>query len=221
MEEAARNGTREEAEAMLDEMQEMFENMRSAGEDEESPAERAMRKEMDELGKLLRDQQALRDDTFRSDQRDRERRRAQRRASPPGQDEQAQPDDNGQDLDQGESDAKPGEGEANPDGQQLEQRQRALRDRLAELQRMLKGLGMKGEKGFDDAQKDMKEAEGDLKGEQGQGGEQGRLSGKGKRQGRGGGRARARARGAARGRAGHAEADERGPGPGSERQGRI
>ena len=54
-----------------------------------------MRKQMDELGKLLRDQQALRDDTFRSDQRDRGRRRAQRRASPPGQDEQAQPDDDG------------------------------------------------------------------------------------------------------------------------------
>ena len=75
MEEAARNGTREEAEAMLDQMQEMFENMRSADEDQESPAEQAMRKQMDELGKLLQDQQALRDDTFRSDQRDRERKR--------------------------------------------------------------------------------------------------------------------------------------------------
>ncbi len=35
---------------------------------------------------------------------------------------------------------------------------------MAELQRKLKSLGMKGEKGFDDAQGDMKEAEGDLKG---------------------------------------------------------
>ena len=43
----------------------------------------------------------------------------------------------------------------------------ALGERLAELQRKLKGLGMKGEKGFDDAQGDMKEAEGDLKGGQG------------------------------------------------------
>ena len=33
---------------------------------------------------------------------------------------------------------------------------------------MLKGLGMKGEKGFDDAEGDMKEAQGDLKGEKGQ-----------------------------------------------------
>ena len=82
MEETARNGARDQAEAMLDQMQEMFENMRSAREAEESPAERAMRKEMDELGKLMNDQQALRDDTFRSDQRERELKRGQKRASP-------------------------------------------------------------------------------------------------------------------------------------------
>ncbi len=132
-----------------------------------------MRKQLDELGKLLRDQQALRDDTFRSDQRDRERKRAERRARQPGQDEQPQTDDNGNptDLDQGEPDSKLDVGESNPDGPQLEQRQRELRDRLAELQRMLKSFGMKSEKGFDDAEKDMKEAEGNLEGEKGQGGD--------------------------------------------------
>ena len=70
---------------MLDQMQEMFENMRSAREDQESPAEREMRKQIGELEKLLRDQQALRDDTFRSDQKDRARKRAQRNQSPPEQ----------------------------------------------------------------------------------------------------------------------------------------
>ena len=173
MEETARNGTRDEAEAMLDQMQEMFENMRSAREAEESPADRAMRKQLDELGKLLRDQQALRDDTFRSDQRERERKRGQRRPRSE-RDDLGQPDDAGppSDLDQGEADSKPDEGGADPGDQQLGQRQKALRDRLAEMQRMLKSLGMKGEKGFDDAEKDMKEAEGDLNGEQGQGGDQ-------------------------------------------------
>ena len=83
MEETARNGSREDAQAMLDQMQEMFENMRSAQEDQESPAEREMRKQIGELEKLLRDQQALRDDTFRSDQKDRARKRAQRNR-PPG-----------------------------------------------------------------------------------------------------------------------------------------
>ena len=134
MEDLARNGARQDAEAMLDQMQNMFENMRGTRDAQDDPASRELRKQMDELGKLLRDQQALRDDTFRQDQR-----------------EQL-----GRDPPQGQG------GQANPS---LDDRQRALRDRLAELQQRLKSLGMKGEKGFDDAQGDMKEAEGDLKGD--------------------------------------------------------
>ena len=38
---------------------------------------------------------------------------------------------------------------------------------------MLKSFGMKGEKGFDDAEKDMREAEGDLKGKKSQSGDSG------------------------------------------------
>ena len=213
MEDTARNGAREDAEAMLDQMQEMFENMRSAGDAQESPAERQMRKQIGELEKLLHDQQALRDDTFRSDQRDRARKRGQNRMAPgqePGQD-QSQPGEDGpqSDLDEGDNDsdpsAKPGQEGADPDAPTLDQRQRALRDRLAELQRKLKGLGMKGEKGFDDAQGDMKEAEGDLHGEQGSPGKgQGK---RGRRQGRGGRRPGTRPGGAAPGRARPAEAD--------------
>jgi uncharacterized protein (TIGR02302 family) len=167
MEDAARNGTREDADAMLDQMQEMFENMRSGRDAEESPAERAMRKQIGELEKILRDQQALRDDTFRSDQRGRGQKRKRNQPSA-GQNGQAQPDEG---QDQGENDqdssAKPDQEDGDPADAELGQRQHSLQDRLAELQRMLKGLGMKGEKGFDDAQKDMQEAEGDLKGDQG------------------------------------------------------
>ena len=171
MEDTARNGAREDAESMLDQMQEMFENMRSAREGEESPGEREMRKQLGELEKLLHDQQALRDDTFRSDQRDRARKRSHNRAAP-GQENQAQPDEGAppsgsEQGDEDDNSAKPGQDEA---GQlPLDERQSELRDRLAELQRKLKGLGMKGEKGFNDAQGDMKEAEGDLSGDQGQG----------------------------------------------------
>jgi uncharacterized protein (TIGR02302 family) len=188
MEDTARNGSREDAQAMLDQMQEMFENMRSARDGEESPGEREMRKQIGELEKLLRDQQALRDDTFRSDQRDRARRRAHNRASPPGEDDQqAQPNEDGSQNspDEGDNDAdqsaKPDQDQADRDALPLDERQGALRDRLAELQRKLKSLGMKSEKGFDDAQGDMKEAEGDLSGDQGKpgkGGQNGK-SGKG------------------------------------------
>jgi hypothetical protein len=155
MEDMARNGARQDAEAMLDEMQDMFENMRGAQDAQNDQASREMRKQMDELGKLLRDQQALRDDTFRQDQREQLGRDA-----PEGQGDQANPS--------------------------LDQRQRALGDRLAELQQRLKSLGMKGEKGFDDAQGDMKEAEGDLKGEgQGQGQGDGQGQGQGDKSGGG------------------------------------
>jgi uncharacterized protein (TIGR02302 family) len=154
MEDMARNGARQDAEAMLDEMQDMFENMRGAGDAQEDQASRELRKQMDELGKLLRDQQALRDDTFRQDQREQLGRDA-----PEGQGDQAKPS--------------------------LEERQRALGDRLAELQKRLKSLGMKGEKGFDEAQGDMTEAERDLKGD-GQGQDQGDDQGQG-RSGKSGG----------------------------------
>ena len=175
MEDAARNGSREDAQAMLDQMQEMFENMRSAQDDKESPAEREMRKQIGELEKLLRDQQALRDDTFRSDQKERAHKRARRsQSSPDQQDSQGQPDQDGSNApDQGDNDSdqddKQGQEQADKGQPQLGDRQQELRDRLAELQRQLKSLGMKGEKGFDDAQGDMKEAEGDLKGGQGKG----------------------------------------------------
>ena len=76
------------------------------------------------------------------------------------------------------------------------------------MQRVLKSFGLKGEKGFDDAEKDMKEAEGDLKGGKGQEGDEGSPKPeRASRQGRGGGRAGPRDRGASRRRAGHAEAD--------------
>ena len=184
MEDKARNGSREDAQAMLDQMQEMFENMRSARDGEESPGEREMRKQIGELEKLLHDQQALRDDTFRSDQRDRARKRAHNRAAPGQNDQQAQPDEDGSNApDEGDNDAdssaKPDQDQADQDALPLDERQGALRDRLAELQRKLKSLGMKGEKGFDDAQGDMKEAEGDLSGDQGKPGKDGQ-SGKGK-----------------------------------------
>jgi uncharacterized protein (TIGR02302 family) len=171
MEDAARNGSREDAQAMLDQMQEMFENMRSAQDDQESPAEREMQKQIGELEKLLKDQQSLRDDTFRSDQKERARKRARRnQSSPDQQDSQGQPDQDGSNApDESDNDSdqddKQDQDQADKGQPQLGDRQQELRDRLAELQRQLKSLGMKGEKGFDDAQGDMKEAEGDLKGQ--------------------------------------------------------
>jgi uncharacterized protein (TIGR02302 family) len=177
-EDTARNGARHDAEAMLDQLQNMFENMRSARDAEADPAMREMRKQIGELEKLLRDQQALRDETFRRDQRERSSKGGSDLFGPRTPSEDVPPSG----MNKGENDFNPfanKDSNGSPsDEPTLEQRQRALRDRLAELQQRLKGLGLKGEKGFGDAEGDMKEAEGDLKGDgqglnQGGGGEDG------------------------------------------------
>ncbi|MGA2793426.1 MAG: TIGR02302 family protein, partial [Roseiarcus sp.] len=148
MEDTARTGDKAQAQAMLDQLQNLFENMKSARRGS-SPAERELRRQLGELDKLTRDQQALRDETFRRDQRERKRR-----AAPNGQEqpEAGQPRDDS-DASQDDSD-----GDSTP----LDERQKALRDRLGALQERMKGLGLKGEKGFDDAGGAMGEAQGDL-----------------------------------------------------------
>ena len=148
MEDTARTGDKAQAQAMLDQLQNMFENMKSARRGA-SPAERELRRQMGELDKLTRDQQALRDETFRRDQREHRPRPApdgeqQPQAGAPGEEPDASQDGS--------------DGDATP----LDQRQRALRDRLDALQERMKGLGLKPEKGFGEAGGAMGEAEGDL-----------------------------------------------------------
>jgi uncharacterized protein (TIGR02302 family) len=149
MEDTARTGEKAQAQAMLDQLQNLFENMKSAKRGA-SPAEREMRREMGELGKLMRDQQALRDETFRRDQRERKRS-----AAPNGdqQPQDAQPQD----------DADASRGDQDSDSEPLAESQKALRDRLGKLQEQMKAQGLKGEKGLKDAEGAMGEAEGDLK----------------------------------------------------------
>ena len=132
----AENGAKDDAQAMLDQLQEMTENLRSAENGQADPAMKQMRQTMRDLGKLLKDQQALRDDTFRQDQRERS-------------------------------------GSATPDAEngdrKLEDRQRALRDRLEEIEKGLRGAGVETPKNLGDASGDMSDAESSLKGQGGAG----------------------------------------------------
>jgi len=162
MEDMARSGDKAQAQAMLDQLQNMFENLRGARRGM-SQAERQARKALGDVDKLLRDQQKLRDDTFRQDQR------AHRR-SPEGQ--------QGQQGDPGDQSADSGQDQQGGDASPLDQRQQELRDRLNDLQRRMKGMGLKSEQGFDDADRAMGDATGDLRqGQNGRGkaiGDQGR-----------------------------------------------
>ena len=71
LEKDAEAGAKEDAQAMLDQLQEMTENLQSVDKGKQNPAAKQMRQSLRDLDKLLKDQQALRDDTFREDQRER------------------------------------------------------------------------------------------------------------------------------------------------------
>ena len=208
MEEMARNGNTADAQRMLDSLQRMMENLQSARrQNQQNQAQREMNRQLNELDKLTREQQQLRDETFRD--RQRQSRRDQQR--PQGQ---RNPNQQGQQGQQGqESDD---DGDQSPEGQaqrqqNLKQRQEALRDRLEQLQKRMKQFGMKGEQGFDDADEAMQEAE------------QGSGRGRPARSGQGGRCAGTRARRLAQGRAVHGPADaagRTGRRPGRSRPGR-
>ncbi len=85
-----------------------------------------MRQSMRDLDKLLKDQQALRDDTFRQDQRERSETQS------------------------------PGDDKSSPS---LDERQKALQDRLDQIERQLRGAGVDTPKNFGEAENQMSEAE--------------------------------------------------------------
>lgn len=84
LEKDADNGAKDDAQAMLDQLQDMMENLRSADNAKPDPATKQLRQSLRDLDKLLKDQQALRDDTFRQDQRERS-------GSAPGDEDKAAP----------------------------------------------------------------------------------------------------------------------------------
>src|SRR5215210_6338754 len=136
MEEAMRRGDVAEAQRLLDQLRNILENLQTAqpGGRMSDPLAREMSRSMEDLDNLSRDQQQLRDETFRQGQ---ERRTQDGRR----QGERQQQGQRGQQPQAGEQ----GEGGEQEGQQGLGQRQQALRDRLQELQRRMQGLGMQGE----------------------------------------------------------------------------
>ena len=171
IEEMMRNGQMAEAQKMMEQLQNLLENLRSAQRQRGTdPMAREMNKALDELDQMTRDQQELRDNTFRNEEKKQRRNQAQRQKDRSQQGmQQGQPGQQGQqgDQDDGNEDQDSAENEGE---QSLQQRQEALRQRLDQLQRRMKELGMKGDQNLEDAEGAMKEAEGELgKGQQGRG----------------------------------------------------
>jgi uncharacterized protein (TIGR02302 family) len=174
IENLAKSGSREQAQQLLSQLEEMMNNLRTArpqqgrkgGEGQQSE----MRKQMDKLGDIMRRQQEMMNETFRMDQMQRGDRQ---RGEQEGQ--------------QGQEGQQPGEGQAKqgrpmtPDEfadamKQLQEGQGKLQGDLGDLMKGLEGLGIQPGKGFGeagDAMGEAGEALGDAQGERAVG-EQGR-----------------------------------------------
>ena len=175
MEEMARKGDTESAQRMLEQLKNILNNLKTArpGQRQMDQGQQQMEQALDELDKMTRDQQELRDKTFREGQRQRQMGRdGQQRQQGQQQSQRGQRGQRGQQGQQGQQQGEPGDGpegdqmgqgEGDQQGMQgLGQRQQALRERLRELQRQMRENGMSGEQGLSDAEDAMREAEGAL-----------------------------------------------------------
>ncbi len=163
IEELYRSGDSAKAQELLRQLQDLLRNMQSARRRNADPRMNEMGKALDELDQMRREQEGLRDETFRNQQRrgmgqnrpDRQRgqqgQRGQRGQQ--GQGEQGEGDEG--------EDGEDGAGESGEQG--LAERQQALRDRLNQLRERLRQQGAPTEEGFDGADEGMGDAEQNLR----------------------------------------------------------
>lgn len=186
LEDMAQNGSREQAQQLLSEMQDLMERLQSGRQDQaQAQKNQEMMKMMEELGNMVGDQQSLMDETFQERRKgdQNEGRGGQRQnkpppgmkgmggdgkqgdtgGAPPGQSEQAQrgqrgrPQPGGQGQ-QGQGDQF-GQGDRQGGLADLAQRQRQLRDRLSQLQKQMREKGAPSSQQLDDAESAMESAE--------------------------------------------------------------
>jgi uncharacterized protein (TIGR02302 family) len=129
MEQLARSGNKDAARKLLEELQQMLENLQMArpGQPGGDDMDDDMMSALDELGNMIREQQNLRDKTFRQGQERRNQQRGQR-----GQNQQGR-----QQGQQGQ------QGDPNQFGE-LRQNQQALREQLKKLLEEMRKRGQAG-----------------------------------------------------------------------------
>lgn len=140
MESMARDGEMADARRMLDRLQDMLENLRTARRGQPSQQSREMGQALRELDEMTRKQQQLRDEAHREGQQNGEGQDD----GEAGQQQGAQPNGGGQQA---------------GGGRALAERQQKLREQLERLRRR---LGPNGDKNLGDAEQAMREAEGAL-----------------------------------------------------------
>lgn len=90
IEELARSGSRDAAQEMLSQLQRMLENLQ-AGRSQQNSGQSAVGKALDDLGRMIQQQQKLMDDTFRADRQRQNGGRQPGEAGEPGAGGQPQP----------------------------------------------------------------------------------------------------------------------------------
>jgi uncharacterized protein (TIGR02302 family) len=167
LQELAKSGNMADAQKALDQLQNILENLKSANKQNSDPRARETRRALSELDRMSKEQQDLRDDTYKKSQGQQSPGTKQSGRKNPqsqnGSQDQDGDEDAGMDPDQNDPTKQ-----AQQTSEGLQQRQQALHDRLDQLQKRLKQMGQ-GEQGLDDAQSAMQEAEKGL----GEGGEEG------------------------------------------------
>ncbi len=181
LEEMAKSGAREQAQQLLSEMQDLMERLQAGRQDQDQAQRtRETMKMMEELGNMVGDQQQLMDETFREQraQEDSGQQSGQEpppgakgmagdgepgdAGAPPGQSDRAQ---RGRGQGGGQGEGQQGRGDQLGQGQgrrgldDLTQRQRALKDRLGQLQKQMHEKGGASSQQLQDAEGAMHGAE--------------------------------------------------------------
>ena len=162
MAEAMKRGDTAEAQRLMEQLRNILENLQTAEQGGKSdPSSREMQKQMKDLDQMAREQQGLRDETFRDGQEKRGAEQGQRGQRPQQRGQPQQGQEPGQ---QGLQQGQRGQGGRGPQGEgSVGERQQALRQRLEDLQRRMKENGMQGEEGLSDAEDAMRQAENALR----------------------------------------------------------
>jgi uncharacterized protein (TIGR02302 family) len=171
LDQMARNGDLADAQRMLDQLQSLLENLQTARRGNQmDQMSRQMNRSLSELDRMTREQQELRDRTFRPRKGD-QNGQPQQNGQQQGMQGQQQGDDQADQGDDGDDQSADSGDPNSPDSEQaLQQRQQNLRERLDQLEQQMKRFGMKPQDGLDDAEQAMREAENDLgQGQQGRG----------------------------------------------------
>ncbi|MGL4973704.1 MAG: TIGR02302 family protein, partial [Bosea sp. (in: a-proteobacteria)] len=122
IEELSKQGDMAEAQRLMEQLRQMLENLQMARPGQNDQRQRDMNQALGELDQMTRDQQALRDETFKRDQNRRDRAQQRRRQGEqqarPGQQGQRQQGQRPQQGQRGQQPQQPGEqGDQGEDGQ--------------------------------------------------------------------------------------------------------